>query len=96
MATATITKIEEFQTKVIDTMSSIEGPLVDRVKSVVSTLDARFPDAPELPFAEKIPTPTELVKNGYDFAADLLKANKKIVTSVTAATTPAVDVRHRR
>lgn len=91
MATATITKIEEIQSQVIDAMSSIQAPVVDGVKTVVGAIDTRLPQIPEVPYATAIPTPTEIVKNQYDFAAKVLKTNKSLVTAVTQATTPLTD-----
>jgi len=91
MATATIVKIEEVQTRVIDAMASIQTPVVDTVKTVVTAIDGRLPEIPAIPYAEVIPTPTEVVKNQYDFAARVLKTNKSFVTAVTQATTPLTD-----
>jgi len=91
MATATLTPIEEAQDKFIDLMASLQGPVVDAVSTVVAVVDDRLPQIPEIPFAEQIPTPTEVVKSQYGFATKFLATNKKLVTAVTQATTPLTD-----
>ena len=49
---------------------------------------------PSVPFADKLPKPGELVSNAYDFAEQLLAAQRKFAEDVIAATAPVLAARN--
>jgi hypothetical protein len=48
---------------------------------------------PPIPFADKLPKPSELVPNAYDFAEQLLAAQRKFAEDLMAATTPVLTAK---
>jgi hypothetical protein len=42
-----------------------------------------------VPYADKLPTPSEVVADAYDFAEQLLAAQRKFAEDVLQATAPA-------
>jgi hypothetical protein len=45
---------------------------------------------PAMPFADKLPKPSELVADAYDFAGQLLAAQRKFAEDVIQITAPVV------
>jgi hypothetical protein len=75
---------------------------VDAVKAVTPKLPASYPLADRLPklpavnvpFADKLPKPEEVVASAYDFAEQLLASQRKFAEEVikaTSALTPGTE-----
>ena len=82
---ANLTKAED---SILDTIKSVQEPVVGYVRQAVEFIDARLPELPELPFAETLPQPVALVDNGFGFAKDLLDVNYQFAKALVAAVTP--------
>ena len=53
----------------------------------VQTITPKIPSV-DLPFAEKLPKPQDVVASGYDFAEKLLTSQRKFADEVVKATAP--------
>ena len=60
-----ITNLTKVEDSIVDTIKSVQEPVVGYVRQAVEFVDSRLPELPELPFADQLPQPGALVDNGY-------------------------------
>ena len=70
---------------------------LDAIKTMVDTVQTITPKIPavDLPFAERLPKPHDVVASGYDFAEKLLTSQRKFADEVVKADRSA-DARQGR
>jgi len=88
--TATKTVGQELQGEILKTVRKGQDAVVDAIQLWTDAVQAIKPPLPEvgIPFADKLPTPGELVTGAYDFAEQLLAAQRKFAEDVLHATAP--------
>jgi hypothetical protein len=88
--TATKTMGQELQGEILKTVRKSQDAVVDAIQLWTDAVQAIKPPLPEvgIPFADKLPTPRELVTGAYDFAEQLLAAQRKFAEDVLHATAP--------
>jgi hypothetical protein len=88
--TATKTMGHELQGEILKTVRKSQDAVVDAIQLWTDAVQAIKPPLPEvgIPFADKLPTPGELVTGAYDFAEQLLAAQRKFAEDVLHATAP--------
>ena len=91
MSTVVLDKLTEVQSTVVDTIASVKEPVVSGISAVVDFVIDRLPEVPVLPYAEQIPTPTDLVNNQYKFAKSIIDTIKDIALAVAKAAAPLTD-----
>jgi len=76
------------QNEVLNTVSKSQEAVVDAIKTWVETVQSMTPKIPamDLPFADKLPKPEEVVASAYDFAEQLLASQRKFAEEVIKAT----------
>jgi len=76
------------QNEVLNTVSKSQEAVVDAIKTWVETVQSITPKIPamDLPFADKLPKPEEVVASAYDFAEQLLASQRKFAEEVIKAT----------
>ena len=76
------------QNEVLNTVSKSQEAVVDAIKTWVETVQSITPKIPamDLPFADKLPKPEEVVDSAYDFAEQLLASQRKFAEEVIKAT----------
>ena len=84
------------QNEVLNTVSKSQEAVVDAIKTWVETVQSITPKIPamDLPFADKLPKPEEVVASAYDFAEQLLASQRKFAEEVikaTSALTPGTE-----
>src|SRR5579859_1627843 len=81
---------QELQGEIIKTVRKGQDAMVDAIQMWADAVQAIKPPMPEvgIPFADKLPTPAELVTGAYDFAAQLLAAQRQFAEDVLHATAP--------
>jgi hypothetical protein len=81
---------QEFQGEILKTVRKGQDAVVDAIQTWADAVQSIKPPFPEvsIPFADKLPTPAELVTGAYDFAEQLLAAQRKFAEEVLHATTP--------
>ena len=89
----TRTTSHEVQADILDTVRKSQDVVVDAIKRWADTVQSITPSipVPNLPYADKLPKPEELVASAYDFAEQLLASQRKFAEEVlkaTAALTP--------
>ena len=79
---------KELQDEFINTIRKSQETVIDAIKTWVETIQSLTPKVPavDLPFADKLPKPEEVVASAYDFAEQLLASQRKFAEEVLRAT----------
>ena len=87
-AMETLTSVED---QVVDVIKSVQDPVADAVRTVVEYIAGLLPDnVPELPFADQLPTATEIVESNFAFAQRLLDTQHQFAKAILAAAAPVL------
>jgi hypothetical protein len=86
------TATQELQSQLLDSLRKNQEAVVDALRTWAEAAHAVTPPLPvsALPFADKMPKPSELVADAYDFAGQLLATQRKFVEDVIQITAPVV------
>jgi len=86
----TYTTQQELQDQFLSIVRKSQEIALDAVKSIVDTVQTITPKIPsvDVPFAEKLPKPHDVVASGYDFAEKLLSNQRQFADEVVKATAP--------
>jgi hypothetical protein len=80
---------EELQTQVLDGIRKSQEAVIEGMRSWAETVQQLVPGTAQTAWArtEDLPTPTEVVDSVFDFAAQLLNAQRELAHSILGATT---------
>jgi hypothetical protein len=79
---------QEIQAQVLDGIRKSQEAVIDGMRSWAETVQQLVPGtAQAVPGASQLPSPTEVVDSVFDFAAQLLNAQRELAHSVLGATT---------
>jgi hypothetical protein len=79
---------QELQAQVLEGIRKSQEAVIDGMRTWAETLQRLVPTAPTaVPRGDQLPTPTEVVDSVFDFAAQLLDAQRQLAHSVLGATT---------
>src|SRR5689334_5294402 len=86
----TKTATQELQGEILKTVRRSQETVVDAIQMWADAVQAIKPPLPEvnIPFSDKLPKPEDLVSGAYDFAEQLLAAQRKFAEDVLHATAP--------
>ena len=78
------------QEEFLNAVRKSEETVVDAIKTWVETVQSIAPKIPvvDVPFADKLPKPQDVVARGYDFAEKLLSSQRQFADEVVKATAP--------
>ena len=87
---------QDLQNEVLNTVRKSQETVIDAIKTWVETVQSITPKIPvaDMPFADKLPKPEEVVASAYDFAEQLLASQRKFAEEVlkaTSALTPRTE-----
>lgn len=91
MATTTRSATDDLQGQVLDTIRKSQEAVVDGLRSWTEAAEQFVPKTAPWPGAERYPSPAELVDSAYDFAAELLKAQREFLHKAIEVTTPLYE-----
>jgi len=76
------------QNEVLSTVRKSQEAVIDAIKTWVETVQSITPKVPavEIPYADKLPKPEEVVASAYDFAEQLLASQRRFAEEVLKAT----------
>jgi len=82
------TPTQDLQNEVLNTVRKSQETVIDAIKTWVETVQSITPKVPavDLPFADKLPRPEDVVASAYDFAEQLLASQRKFAEEVLKAT----------
>jgi hypothetical protein len=86
----TLTATQELQGEILKTVRKGQEAVVEAITVCADAVQAIKPPLPDLsiPFADKFPQPAEFVAGAYDFAEQLLAAQRKFAEDALAAIAP--------
>lgn len=89
MASTTSTQ-KELQDQFLSMVLKGQEIALDAIKTMVDTVQTITPKIPavDVPFADRLPKPHDVVAGGYDFAEKLLTSQRKFADEVVKATAP--------
>jgi hypothetical protein len=87
----TKTATDDLQGQVLDTIRKGQEAVVDGLRSWTEAAEQFVPRTAAWPGAERYPSPAELVDTAYDFAAELLKAQREILHKAIQVTAPLYE-----
>jgi hypothetical protein len=87
---------QDLQNEVLNTVRKSQETVIDAIKTWVEAVQSITPKVPavDMPFADKLPKPAEVVASAYDFAEQLLAGQRKFAEEVlkaTSALTPGTE-----
>ena len=92
--TKVITTVTEYEDKVLELITKVQGQVLDYVKQAVDFVDGRVSEV-ELPFElpkieilDEVPTLSELVDTQFAFSKKLLTNQEKFAKNVVKAVKP--------
>ena len=90
------TPTQDLQNEVLNTVRKSQENVIDAIKTWVETVQSMTPTVPavDMPFADKLPKPAEVVASAYDFAEQLLAGQRKFAEEIlkaTSALTPGAE-----
>jgi hypothetical protein len=88
---ATKTATDDLQGQVLDTIRKGQEAVVDGLRSWTEAAEQFVPRTVAWPGADRYPSPAELVDTAYDFAAELLKAQREFFHKAIEVTTPLYE-----
>jgi hypothetical protein len=87
----TKTASDDLQVQVLDTIRKGQEAVVDGLRSWTEAAEQFVPRTAAWPGADRYPSPAELVDTAYDFAAELLKAQRDFLHKAIQVTTPLYE-----
>lgn len=84
---------QELTSEILNTISKSQAAVVEAIQTWASAVESIKPDLPDvnLPFADKLPTPQDVVTSAYDFAEHLLASQRKFAEDLLKATAPLLS-----
>jgi hypothetical protein len=78
---------QEMQEEFLNTIRKSQETVIEAIKSWVDAVQSITPKLPSVnvPLADKLPKPEEVVANAYDFAEKLLASQRKFAEDVVKA-----------
>jgi hypothetical protein len=82
--------IQEPQEELLNAIRNGQQAVVEMVKTWVETVKSATPKVPslQLPLADRLPKPEEVVSGAYDFAEKLLASQREFAGELFTATAP--------
>jgi hypothetical protein len=80
---------QDIQDEFLNTVRKSQETVIDAIKSWVEAVQSITPKIPsvQVPGADKLPKPEDVVASAYDFAEQLLASQRKFAEEVLKATT---------
>jgi hypothetical protein len=81
---------KDVQDEILKTVRMSQAAVVEAIRTWADAVQSITPDLPNVnvPLADKLPRPQELVASAYDFAEQLLASQRKFAEDVLHATAP--------
>src|SRR5947207_115184 len=88
------TPTQDLQNEVLITVRKSQESVIDALKTWVETVQSITPKVPavDMPFADKLPKPEEVVASAYDFAEQPLASQRTFAEEVLKAISGALNV----
>ena len=90
----TETQSRDIQGDIIKTVNQSQDALIEVVRDWTDAVQAITPKLPavNVPFADKVPQPEQLVASAYDLAEQLLRSQRRFAEELIKATAPLLPI----
>jgi hypothetical protein len=90
MPSTTTNAQQELQDQFLSIVRKSQEIALDAIKTMVDTVQTITPKLPavDVPFADQLPKPQDVVASGYDFAEKLLRTQRQFADDVVKAAAP--------
>ncbi len=84
------TPTQDLQDEFLSTIRKSQETVIDAIRSWVETVQSITPKVPsvQVPGADQLPKPEEVVASAYDFAEQLLASQRTFAEEILKVTTP--------
>jgi hypothetical protein len=82
---------DSVQTQVLDLINKAQDATIDSVRTLAETVEGFVPELPALPFTGRLPEPSSVVDDAFDFAAKLLESQRRFAKELFAAAAPVTS-----
>jgi hypothetical protein len=82
-----LTTVTDAESKVVDVVRDLQGPVVGYVQKGVDLAEERLP---KFTYPSSLPTPSEVLDSQYEFVTALLAAQYDLVKAVASTVAPLV------
>lgn len=76
------------QDQVLETVKTTQGIVLEAVRTAAEAMSSVLPDLPNLPFADALPKPEDVLEGSYLFTTAVLETQHNFAKEVLAATAP--------
>ncbi len=92
--TETHNAARDVQGEIIKTVNQSQDALIEVVRDWTDAVQAITPKLPavNVPFANKVPQPDQLVSSAYDLAEQLLRSQRRFAEELIKATSPLLPI----
>ncbi len=84
--TDVLDRVTDVQTRLLDNLESVQERVISTQEKVADAVTPRLPDM-KVPFADRMPSASEVVSNYFDFVAKANKMNRTFAQKVVDAWT---------
>lgn len=96
MSTTVSDFAQQAQEQTLNAIRQSQQAVVEAVQAWAHAVERAVPETPSLPFTEELPTAKELIQTSFDFAEQLLKAQREFAENLVAAAAPVTDKAQRQ
>jgi hypothetical protein len=91
--TTTQDQVKAAQEQALKSIRETQHGVVEAVRTWAEAVEKMVPAVPavSVPFAEEMPSPQEIVQTSFEFAEQLLKAQREFAENVLAAAAPVTE-----
>jgi hypothetical protein len=89
MSSTTTEYTRAAQEKTLEAIRQSQDAIVESVRSWAEAAGKATPNLPEVPYAKELPSAEEIIESSFDFASQLLDAQREFTKNLVAATAPA-------
>lgn len=84
------TSVQDIQSEILSTVRKGQETVLDALKTFVDSVQSVTPKFPavQIPLADKLPKPEDVVNGAYDLAERLLASQRRFAEEVLKATAP--------
>ena len=82
--------VQTAQEQTLKSIRETQQAVVEAVKTWAEAVESSVPEIPSHPLADELPSPNEIIQTSFEFAEQLLKAQRDFAESVLAASAPVL------
>ena len=91
MSSHAIEFTEQAQEQTLAAIRQTQSTVIEAVQAWAQAVEKAVPETPSIPYGDEIPSPKQLIQTSFDFAEQLLKAQREFAENLVAAAAPVTD-----